>query len=262
MANKYLARQDAPFGSRVWDALDRVMVQTAKGRLAGRRLLDIEGPFGLGLKGVPLQDQEGDDGLVVSEMLPLTLIQKPFTLAVRDLASFERDGLTLDVGPVAEAAIACAEAEDGLIFDGVQGVPGLMTVDGTCEQALSTWDEVGAAADDVVQAMTALDEAGFYGPYALALAPRRYNLLFRRYPQGNQSEMEHVRTMATDGIYKAPVLEDGGVLVATGRQSATIVLGQDMTIAFIGPAGRKIEFAVTESLALHIRRPQSICVLK
>jgi uncharacterized linocin/CFP29 family protein len=52
------------------------------------------------------------------------------------------------------------------------------------------------------------------------------------------------------------------VLVATGRQSATIVLGQDMTIAFIGPAGRKIEFAVTESLALHIRRPQSICVLK
>jgi hypothetical protein len=38
-------------------------------------------------------------------------------------------------------------------------------------------------------------------------------------------------------------------------------LGQDMSIAFIGPAGGEIEFMITESLALYIRRPQAICVL-
>ena len=158
-------------------------------------------------------------------------------------------------------AIAVARREDDLIFNGAPGIPGLLTVEGTHRQQLSAWEEVGAAANDVIKAISTLDEAGFHGPYALALAPARYNLLFRRYPQGNQSEMEHVRTMVTEGIVKAPALE-GGLLLAGGRHYASIVLGQDMSIAFIGPAGGEIEFAISESLTLYIRRSQAICVLE
>jgi uncharacterized linocin/CFP29 family protein len=224
--------------------------------------LHVEGPFGLGLKAVSLQDEEAEDGLTTGRMLPLSLIQKPFTMGTRDLAGYEREGIVLDTRPVAEAAIAAARQEDDLIFNGASGAPGLLTVEGTQQQALSAWDEVGAAADDVIQAITALDDAGFHGPYTLALAPARYNLLLRRYPQGNQSEMEHVRTMVTDGIVKAPALEDGGLLLASGRHYASIVLGQDMSIAFIGPAGGEIEFVVSESLALYVRRPQALCVLE
>ena len=262
MANKYLARGDAPFGSDVWDVLDNAMVQAARQQLAGRRLLEVDGPFGLGLKAIPLQDAEEEEGIFTGTMLPLRWVHKPFEMSARDLAAYERDGLVLDVKPVAEAAIACAQAEDKVVFEGVAGENGLLTVEGAHKQALSAWDEMGQAAEDVIQAMTSLDGAGFHGPYALALAPQRYNLLFRRYPRGNQSELEHVQTMAAEGIFKAPILEDGGVLVATGRQYASIVLGQDMSIAFIGPAGPKIEFAVTESLAVLIRRPQAICILE
>jgi hypothetical protein len=35
-----------------------------------------------------------------------------------------------------------------------------------------------------------------------------------------------------------------------------------MTIGFIGPAGGEIEFSISESLALRIRQPQALCVLK
>jgi uncharacterized linocin/CFP29 family protein len=130
------------------------------------------------------------------------------------------------------------------------------------ELELSSWDEVGAAAEDIIQALTLLDDAGFHGPYSLALAPSRYNLLFRRYPRGNFSEMEHVKTMVTEGVFKAPILDSGGVLLASGRQFASIVLGQDMTIGFIGPTGQEIEFSISESLAPLIRQPQAICILK
>ncbi|MBN1979541.1 MAG: bacteriocin family protein [Anaerolineae bacterium] len=262
MANKYLAREDAPFEETVWEILDTTMAEAAKGQLAGRRLLHVEGPFGLGLKAVPLQDEEAKDGLITGRMLPLSLIQKPFTLGVRDLANYEREGVALDTGPVAEAAIAAARQEDNLIFSGASGVPGLLTVKGAHQQKLSAWEEVGAAANDVIQAITALDGAGFHGSYSLALAPARYNLLFRLYPKGNQSEMEHVRAMVTEGVVKAPVLESGGVLLASGRQYASIVLGQDMSVGFLGPAGSGLELAISESLALHIRQPQAICVLK
>ena len=262
MANKYLAREDAPFGPETWKVLDAAMMEAAKSQLVGRRLLHIEGPFGLGLKIVPLQDVEIEPGLIVSEFLPVLLIQRTFALAVRDLASYERGGIALDTSAVREAAIECARLEDGLIFNGTPPLPGLLTVEGSNELDLSAWDEVGTAAEDIIKAVTTLDEAGFYGPYSLALAPSRYNLLFRRYPRGNYSEMEHVKAMVTEGVFKAPILDSGGVLLASGRQFASIVLGQDMTIGFIGPTGEEIEFSISESLAPLIRQPQAICVLK
>ncbi len=257
MANKYLAREDAPFGAETWKMLDAVMMEAAKSELVGRRLLHIEGPFGLGLKLVPLQDTEIESGLIVSEFLPVLLIQKTFALGVRDLASYEREGIALDTSAVAEAAIECAQLEDDLIFNGA-----LLAAEGSNELELSSWDEVGTAAEDIIKALTTLDGAGFHGPYSLALSPSRYNLLFRRYPRGNFSEMEHVKTMVTKGLFKTPMLESDGVLLASGRQFASIVLGQDMTIGFIGPTGDGIEFSISESLAPLIRQPQAICVLK
>ncbi|MDY7041839.1 MAG: family 1 encapsulin nanocompartment shell protein [Chloroflexota bacterium] len=262
MANKYLAREDAPITSDTWGVLDAAMIGTAKAQLVGRRLLHIEGPFGIGLKGVPLQDVEDKSGLITSSFVPLSLVQKTFAIGMRDLAAYERDGTALDTSAVGEAAIECARLEDNLIFNGTAATPGLLTVKGTNQLNLSAWDEVGAAAEDIIKAMTTLDTAGFHGPYSLALAPSLYNLLFRRYERGNFSEMEHVKTMATEGIFKAPILKAGGVLLASGRQYASIVLGQDMTIGFIGPAGDELEFSISESLVPLIRQPKSICVLK
>jgi uncharacterized linocin/CFP29 family protein len=62
-------------------------------------------------------------------------------------------------------------------------------------------------------------------------------------------------------VVKAPVLQKGGVLLASGRQFCSIVIGQDMSVGYNGPAGEALEFTVTESLALLIRAPEAICVL-
>ena len=264
MANKYLAREDAPFGSEVWKALDEAMMEAAKAQMVARRLLELEGPYGLGLKSVPLKDETTESGLIATTTLPLVMIYEEFDLGARDLANYEREGLTLDRTPVAEAAMAAAEREETLIFYGDEdlGIEGLLTADDANNVALSDWGEVGAAVEDLIEGVTALDAAGFHGPYTLALAPARYNRLFRRYERGNQTEMEHVKTLVTDGVYKAPGLEDGGVLLATGRQYASIVMGQDMTVGFIGPEGDRVAFTISETLVPRIRRPNAICVLE
>ncbi|MBN1259262.1 MAG: bacteriocin family protein [Anaerolineae bacterium] len=263
MANKYLARDDAPFGAELWEKLDAAMIQTAKRQLTGRRLLEIEGPFGLGLKSIPLPDVQSEDGLITSGALPVVWIQKQFSLGMRDLANFESIGIALDTAPVVQAATECAHLEDKVVFHGAAGVPGLLTVEGRQELALSDWTEVGAAAQDVITAVTQLDAAGFHGPYVLALAPERFNLLYRLYPRGNQTEMAHVQQIVTGGIVKAQAVKSGGVLIASGKQFASIVLGQDMTIGFIGPAeGSVLEFTISESLTIRIRQPQAICVLR
>jgi uncharacterized linocin/CFP29 family protein len=262
MPNKYLGRDGAPFGEEVWAVMDAVMVEAAKAQLAGRRLLPLEGPYGLGLKAIPLPDEEVASGVFVSKTLPLAFLVEEFEISLRDLAAYERDGLAFNAQPVAQAAMACARREDELLFYGAAGLPGLLTASGVQKVQLSDWSAVGAAMDDLIRAVTALDEAGFHGPYALGLAPARYNLLFRRYPQGPMTEMEHIQTLVTGGLVKVPILKDGGVLLAVGRQYASIVLGQDMTVGFIGPDEEKLEFSVSESLALYLRVPASVCVLE
>jgi uncharacterized linocin/CFP29 family protein len=261
MMNTYLSREDAPIDAETWKLLDSTMVEAARTILAGRRILEIEGPYGLGLKAIPLTDCSGEEGMITSPVVPVSLVQKTFLMSKRDLAAYERDRLPLNLDGVATTAIACARLEDSLIFQGAAGCAGLLTAEDATELKLSSWNAVGKAADEIIRAVTQLDDAGFHGPYSLALSPARYNLLFRRYPQGSTTELEHIREIVTSGIVKAPILPKGGALIASGRQFISIALGQDMTVGFIGPVGTELEFSLSESLALMIRQPGAICAL-
>lgn len=261
MENNYLGREDAPVSAETWKLLDTTMIEAAKSQIAGRRLISIEGPFGLGLKVIPLSDCEIEDGISASPFVPLHLVSTSFFLNKRDLAASEREGLMLDLDPVAGAAMSCAAKEDGIIFRGIGNLPGLLGAEGSASMPLTKWDKIGAAADQVIGAVTRLDDAGFHGPYCMGLSPAEYNLLLRRYPQGDGTELDHVRTILGGDVVKVPCLKKGGVMLASGRQFCSIVIGQDMSIGFSGPSGDSLEFSVSESLALLIRAPEAICVL-
>ena len=262
MENKYLGRAEAPIAPETWSLIDSTMIGAAKSQLAGRRLLAIEGPFGFGLKVIPIADTEMEGGIVGSTFVPVTQIGTSFSLGKRDIAAFERDKKTLDTGAVAAAAIECARQEDKLIFSGVEGIPGLLSVEGSSSQTLTKWDKVGMASDQIIEAVTKLDDAGFHGPYCMALAPAQFNLLLRRYPQGDGTELDHIRTIVTEGVVKAPGLKKGGVLLASGQQYVSLVIGQDMTVGYNGPVEDSLDFFILETLALLIRAPEAICVLK
>jgi uncharacterized linocin/CFP29 family protein len=238
------------------------MIEAAKSQLAGRRLISIDGPYGYGLKVLPLSDCEQEEGVFVSSSLPVTVIKSGFSLGKRDLASFEKDHFVFDGDPVACAAMDCAAKEDQIIFQGISGSPGLLNIEGTSSQTLTKWEKVGTAADQIIEAVTKLDDAGFHGGYCMALAPSLFNLLLRRYPQGDGTELDHIRTIVSEGVVKAPLLKKGGVLLASGRQFCSLCIGQDMAVGYNGPAGDTLEFYVVESLALLIRAPEAICVLK
>jgi uncharacterized linocin/CFP29 family protein len=157
-----------------------------------------------------------------------------------------------------------ASKADALVFYGSKelGVDGQLSAKGVQSAKLKSWAQVGQAVDDVIAAVTMLDDAGFHGPYSLALAPALYNLLFRRYPQGSQTEMDHMKSVITDGIVKAADIEEGGVVLASGKQFASIVVGQDLATGFVGPADGGYQFMVSESLALHLAVPEAVAVLR
>ncbi|MEN6578639.1 MAG: family 1 encapsulin nanocompartment shell protein [Phycisphaerales bacterium] len=267
MSEQYLHRGDAPFGDGVWEQIDHAVVEAAKSQLSGRQILHTMGPFGLGLKAVPLGDAQAKgktvEGVTVStsDGLPLAMLRSGFSLPVRDIAAYAQSGVPLDLGSAAQAAIAVARQEDQLVYNGFGGT-GLLNASGVGSVKLKTWNEVGAAVEDIINAATELDNADFHGPYTLALAPKLYNRLFRRYSEGQMTELEHIRQIATGGVIKAAAIPAGGVLVDTSGSFASIVLGQDLMAGFVGPSAGEYEFSVSETLALWIKQPQAVCVLK
>jgi uncharacterized linocin/CFP29 family protein len=259
MVTDYLSRDDAPIGAALWTTLDDTLVAAAKSQLSVRRLFEIEGPYGFGLKSVPLDDREEEDGVATSPCLPLVLLSSSFVLGKRDLAGYEHAGVPANLAALAEAAIAAARKEDAVLLNGTSGSPGLMNYPGAGKGALSSWEQIGTAANDLIEAVTALDDAGFHGPYVLGLSPGRYNLLLRRYEMGG-TELEHLSQIARS-IVKLPALKEGGVLVAEGRQYASIVIGRDLSLGFVGPTRDALEFTISESLALFVREPRAIQIL-
>src|SRR5512137_2163953 len=91
MENDYLGRKEAPLSAEVCKLLDATMVEAAKSQLAGRRLISIEGPFGFGLKVVPLSDCEIAEGITGSPVIPVNLLTTTFFLNKLDLAASGKD---------------------------------------------------------------------------------------------------------------------------------------------------------------------------
>lgn len=270
MSDKFLHRQDAPFGPAVWEKIDETVIAAARSQLGGRRLLDVKGPFGLGLKAISGGDTEvsektsGRSVMTAGQILNLLMIRSEFSLPVRDIAAFEQSGLPMDLGAAANAALDCAAQEDRLILNGAESLwtKGLLNADNTASFNLKAWDQPAAAVDDIINAATLLDKAGFHGPYALGLAPELYNCLFRLYPEQNLTALEHVRQIVTEGVHKIPAIPSGGVLLAAGDAFAHILIGQDLITAYVGPSGHNYNFVVFETLALRLLRPESVCVLR
>ena len=69
--------------------------------------------------------------------------------------------------------------------------------------------------------------------------------------------LEHLRRLATAGIYKAPI--EGGVLVDT--RVGVLVLGQDFSAGYSSQDGIHYYLYVSESIVLRIDEPKAICAI-
>lgn len=262
----YLNRGQAPFGSELWDEIDKAAVKAASDRLTARRFLDVDGPFGPGMTSIEL----GNDGFcrepgsdeaaqIVGRAVSVPMIRKTFKLSIRRVAGVLDNGHPLDTGPVEDAAEAVAAREEELMYAGQPdfGIPGLLTAEGRAEVTGGDWTDVDRALEDVLNAVTCLDDAGKRGPYALALEPGLYNGLFRRYPGTDMLQLEHLKRLCTLGIFKAPI--KGGALV--DARVGAVLIGQDLRAGYIGQDGVHYDLFLSQSLVLRLDDPDAICTI-
>ncbi len=261
-----LNRDQAPFPGDIWTKIDTAAVTAAKSWLTARRFLDVEGPYGLGLTALESGADDycrepGPDeaSAVISHAISVPMLRKSFRLSARRLAAHLDKGMPLSLASAEEAAEAVARREEEFIYFGHAdfGLQGLLNAAGHRQVQQHDWSDLDSALNDVLAAVTALDEAGFHGPYALALPPARYNNLFRHYEHTDLLQVEHLKSLCTNGVHKAAI--DRPVLV--DEHAGVLVLGQDLRVGYAGTDGIHYELFVCESLALRLDEPQAVCVL-
>ncbi|HEX2152265.1 MAG TPA: family 1 encapsulin nanocompartment shell protein [Stellaceae bacterium] len=261
-----LNRGHAPFPAHIWEMIDEAAASAARDRVTGRRFLDLIGPFGLGLTVIEIgnddycrQPEPDEAGQILGHAMQVPMIRKSFRISIRRVAAHLDNGQPLDLSPAQDAAEAVADREEELIYYGQPafGVYGLLNIEGRQQVEGSDWSTPDGALRDVLAAATKLDEQGFRGPYALVLAPALYNNLFRLYPGTDVIGLEHLRRLATAGIYKAAI--EGGVLLDT--RVGVLVLGQDFSAGYSSQDGVHYHLYISESIVLRIDEPKAICVI-
>ncbi len=262
----YLNRATASLPDELWEQIDAAAADAARELLTGRRFLEVEGPFGVGLTSIEIgaddfcrQPAPDEAGAVVSRAVAVPMFRKAFGLSLRRLQGKLEMGQPLDMTPVQDAAEAVARREEEFIYYGQRdfGLEGLLTAEGRHEVSCGDWARVEQALTDVLAAVNILDGSGFHGPYALSLSTKLYNDLFRRYEGTDMLQLEHLKRLCELGVYKAPI--EGAVLI--DPHAGRLIVGQDLMAGYSGNDGIHHQLFLSESLVLMLDEARALCTL-
>ncbi|NLG27149.1 MAG: bacteriocin family protein [Chloroflexi bacterium] len=254
----YLMRDGAPFGPEIWETIDKEVVEVVKHTLVGRRFIALVGPLGWGVDLAPKFVPDRKEPFALQdrpEYIPLVELSQSFLLRARHLAMAEQTKFGLDLGAIAQASIALAKAEDELLIGGL-----LKAAKQTAP--LGDWDNLGGPFKAVSAAIGQLRGAGFEAPYALVMNPVQYAKLAGLMSMGRR-EIDMVEKIAGGGIQQwAEMPVDQVLVVAAAPWNVDMVVGQDVVTGFTGNVGLDYEFKVFETLALRVKRPGALFLLK
>lgn len=250
-----LKRTHAPITPEAWKQIDDEARRVLQLNLAGRKLVDLDGPHGWQYAAVNTGHLaiKSDGGLGVPwgvrEVVPLIEIRVPFELPLMELDNASR-GAVLDLPAVVSAAEKTAHAEDTAIFNGFKagGIEGI--IPSSPHPGISIPDDYAEYPSIVVDAVETLRRGGINGPYALALGPHCYAGLAQAAEDGHPIR-ERVERFLDGPMVLAPHV-DGAVLLSHRGGDYQLSVGQDLSIGYAGHDKDTVHLYLTESFAFRV----------
>ena len=127
MTADHLRRERAPISALAWGQIEEEAARTLKGYLAGRLLIDVDGPHGWEKSAYSLGRVEAvgspRDGVTAQlrQVQALVELRTPFEVPFSSIDAAERGAPDADWQSVVDAAQKAALAEDSAIFHGYPG---------------------------------------------------------------------------------------------------------------------------------------------
>lgn len=261
-----LKRQLAPIPDSAWAELEDNAKQTLKVALAGRRVVDFEGPLGWQTASISV-GRVNDLGTVrdgvnaaVRVVQPLIELTAPFELQRAEVDAISRGARDADLDPMLDAASRIARAEDNLIFNGYSDAG----IRGICDTArspvLPLTPDYQQYPGVVAEALSELRKAGVSGPYAIALGPKCYTGLTKT-TQGGYPVLQHVTKLLDGPVVWAPEV-DGAVVLSLRGGDFSLTVGRDLSIGYLAHTASSVTLYFQETLTFRVLGPEAAIILK
>lgn len=246
-----LHRELAPISSAAWAQIEEEVARTFKRSLAGRRVVDVQGPLGPDLAAIGTGHQRGIaaplDGVQARqrEVRQVIELRVPFELSREALDDVERGADDSDWQPAKDAATQLALAEDRAIFDGYEAAGIIGVRQGASTTRLSLPPDLADYPTVIAKALEQLRLEGVDGPYTVVLGADAYTAVSEASDQG-YPVLEHIRRLVNGEIIWAPAIQGGSVLSTRGGDFA-FHIGQDLSIGYLSHTDSSVRLYLQES---------------
>jgi uncharacterized linocin/CFP29 family protein len=246
-----LHRELAPISDAAWAQIEEETARTFKRYLAGRRVVDVEGPAGTGLSALgtghlrPIASSK--DGILARqrEVKALVELRFPFELDRQAIDDVERGANDSDWQPAKDAARQIAFAEDSAIFEGYTAADIVGIRQGTSNPKMTLPADVRQYPDAIAQALSQLRLVGVNGPYVVLLGAHAYTALAETSDHG-YPVLDHVKHLVDDKIIWAPAIE-GAFVVTTRGGDFDLHIGQDVSIGYLSHTDSAVRLYLQET---------------
>jgi uncharacterized linocin/CFP29 family protein len=177
-----------------------------------------------------------------------------------DLVEKTGDSNVLSI--IYDKASEFAGLENKVVLDGCDEFNGLLNTDGVLSANISGWDEPGSAIIEISNALRLFMENNIVPPYKLFISPSRYAKLIRVYERAGIMELERLKRLVNDVIITNILPDNIALLVSANKNYLDIVYGVDTRYDYIGLENGNHIYRLWETIALRIRNPKAIIVLK
>src|ERR1700733_787645 len=246
-----LHRELAPISDAAWAQIEEETARTFKRYLAGRRVVDVQGPAGTVLSAVGTGHLRtiapSKEGILARqrEVKALVELRFPFDLDRQAIDDVERGANDSDWQPAKDAARQIAFAEDSAIFDGytAAGIEGIR--EGTSNPKMTLPADVRQYPDAIAQSLSQLRLVGVNGPYSVLLGADCYTALAETSDHG-YPVLEHVKRLVKDQIIWAPAITGAFVLTTRGSDFE-LHIGQDVSIGYLSHTDTAVRLYLQET---------------
>ena len=247
-----LHRELAPISDAAWAQIEAETSRTLKRHLAGRRVVDVQGPTGTSLSAVGTghlrKISPPGEGILARqrEVKALVELRVPFELQRQAIDDVERGANDSDWQPAKDAARKIAFAEDGAIFEGYAdaGIVGIRQ--GTSNPPMTLPADVRGYPDAIAHGLSQLRLVGVNGPYAVLLDADVYTALAETSDHG-YPVLDHIKRLVSDKIIWAPAIH-GAFVVTTRGGDFDLHLGQDVSIGYLSHTETAVKLYLQEIL--------------
>lgn len=263
-----LRRELAPISTAAWDEIDDEARRVLRLKLAGRKLVDFEGPLGSAAAAITLGRTERLRSGPVPEVSGVRRLSQPlvemtttFELSRAELDAVEHGAADPDLAPLIAAATRMAQAEDTAIFHGyaegnIQGID-----KASPHSALTIAENYETYPRTVAEAARLLRISGIDGPYGIALGPRCYTGVMQATAQGGYPILELIRKTIDGPVVWAPAV-DGAVVLSVRGGDFQLTVGRDLSIGYLSHTDSTVRLYFVETMTFRALMPEAAVALK